>query len=125
LRTEQHAVAARHQTLRVVGRIPADHADRQCLGDVLGNRKQLRHRLERLAEIILVEPRDDHPLATVGKLVDDRWEFLIEELSFIDADDLRVVLDEVEQRARVHDRARRNPHLAVRHNRIVRVARVE
>jgi hypothetical protein len=31
-------------------------------GDVFRNREQLRHRLERLAQIILVEPGHDHAL---------------------------------------------------------------
>ena len=125
LRAEQHAIAARHETLRVVGRIAAHHADRQRLGDVLRDREQLRHRLERLAEIVLVESGHDDAFAAVRQLVDDGRQVLIEELSFVDADDLGVVLDELEQRARARDRARRNPHLAVRDDGVVRVPRVD
>jgi len=44
----------------------------------------LRHRVERLAEIILVEPGDDDALAAVGELVGDRRQVLVEELPFID-----------------------------------------
>ena len=56
-----------HEPLRVVGRVAAHHADRQRLGDVLGDRQQLRHRLERLAEVVLVEAGDDDALAAVGE----------------------------------------------------------
>ena len=87
---DQHAVAAGDQPLRVVGRVAADHADGVGLGDVLGDRQQLRHRLERLAQVVLVEAGDDHPLAAVGQRVADRRQVLVEELPFVDADDLGV-----------------------------------
>ena len=63
LGAEQHALAAGDEPLRVVGGIAADHADGERLGDVFGDRQQLRHRLERLAEVVLVEPGDDDALA--------------------------------------------------------------
>jgi len=125
LRAEQHAVTTRDQALRVVGGIAAHHADRERLGDVLGNRQQLRHRFERLAEIILVEAGDDDALTLIRKLVTDRGQILVEELPFVDADDLRVRLDEIQQRAGAADRARRNPHLAVRDDVIVGVPGVD
>ena len=87
---DEHTLAARHQTLRVIGGRAADHADRQRLGDVLGDREQLRDRLERLAEIILIEPRDDHPLALIGERAADRRQLVVEELAFVDADDFGV-----------------------------------
>ena len=68
LRAEQHPVSACDQPLGVVGRVAAHHADGPRLGDVLGDGQQLRHRLERLAQIVLVEPRDDHPHAAAGQL---------------------------------------------------------
>src|SRR6478672_6651303 len=52
-RAHEDAVAARDQALRVIGGIAADDADGQRLGDVLSDGEQLRHRLERPAEIIL------------------------------------------------------------------------
>src|SRR5215216_7705288 len=59
LRAEQHTVAAWDEALCVVRRIAADHADSQGLGDVFRDREQLRHRLERLAEIILIQSGND------------------------------------------------------------------
>src|ERR687897_1178894 len=56
LSTEQHALAVRHQALRVIRRVTAHHADRERLGDVLSDGKQLGHRLERLAPGNLIEP---------------------------------------------------------------------
>src|SRR6516162_6433909 len=41
------AAAALHFSIRAIGRRAADHADRQRLGDVLRDRQQLRHGLER------------------------------------------------------------------------------
>ena len=71
VRAEQHAVAAGDEPLRVIGRVAAHHADGVGLGDVLGDRQQLRHRLERLAQIVLVEPGDDHAHALIGQRVAD------------------------------------------------------
>src|SRR4030095_281579 len=99
LRPQEDAVAARHEALSVVRWIAAHHANRQRLGDVFRNGEQLRHRLEWLAEVILVESGNNHALSAIGQFVDDGWQLLIEELSFVDADHFRVVLDEVEQRA--------------------------
>ncbi len=84
----------------MVGRGAADHADGERLGDVLGDRQQLRHRLERLAEIVLVEAGDDDALALIGERVADRRQLGIEELAFVDADDLGVGLDVGQQFAR-------------------------
>ena len=68
LRTEQQAVAARHQPLRVVRGVAAHHADGERLGDVLGDGEELRHGFERLAAIVLVEAGDDHPHPGVGEV---------------------------------------------------------
>src|SRR6188472_2240768 len=54
-RPYQHPVAAGDEPLRMVRGIAAHHADRQGLGDVLGDREQLRHRLEGTAQVILIE----------------------------------------------------------------------
>ncbi len=86
------------------------------LGDVFGNRHHHRHRLERPAQIIRVEPGDDHPLAAAGKLGACGRQILVEELGFVDADDLGVVVDEPQQLRRVADVDPLNPHLAVRHD---------
>ena len=91
-RADQHAVAAGDEPLRVVGRVAADDADGERLGDVLGDRQQLRHRLERPAEVILIEPGDDHALAAIGERVARGRQVRVEELPFVDADDLGVVV---------------------------------
>ena len=44
----------------MVGRVAADHANGQRLGDVLRDGQQLRHRLERTTEIVLIETGHDH-----------------------------------------------------------------
>src|SRR4051794_3869973 len=44
LRTDQDACVARDEPLRMVCRGAAYHANRERLGDVLGNGQQLRHR---------------------------------------------------------------------------------
>src|SRR5262245_27902542 len=87
LRTDEDALAARDQPLRVIRGRTADHADRERLGDVLGDRQQLRNRLEGLAEIILIEPGDNHALALIGERAAHRRQLLVEELAFVDADD--------------------------------------
>ena len=97
----------------------------QCLCDVLRDRQELGHRLEGLAEIVLIESGNDHTFPAVRQLVDDSGEVLIEELSLVYTDDLGIVLDELEERARARYGARRDAHLAVRHNRIVRITRVK
>src|SRR5262245_55831481 len=98
LRSEQDAVTAWDEALRVIGWIAAHHTDRQCLGDVFRDGEELGHRFERLAEVILIESRHDDALPAIGQFVDHGWQLLIEELSFVDADDLSIVLDQFEQR---------------------------
>ena len=104
LRADEHALAARDEPLRVVGGGAADHADGQRLGDVFGDREQLRHRLERLAEIILVEAGDDDALALVGERVADGRQLRVEELPFVDADDFGVRLAPASSSSREDDR---------------------
>src|SRR4029453_12495129 len=94
LRPQEDPVAARNEALRVVRWIAAHHTNRQRLGDVFRDGEQLRHRLERFAEVILVESGNNHALSAIGQFVDDGWQLLIEELSLLDADDFRVVLDQ-------------------------------
>ena len=90
LRANQDALAARDQPLCVIGGGAAHHADRQRLGDVLGDRQELRHRLERLAEIVLIEPGHDHALALIREGAADRRQLRVEELPLVDADHLRL-----------------------------------
>ena len=65
----------------------------QRLGDVFGDRQQLRHRLERPAEIVLIQPGDDDALAAVRQRVAGRRQVRVEELPLVDPDDFGVVVD--------------------------------
>src|SRR5581483_10546614 len=94
---DQHAVAARDEPLRVIRGIAADDANRQRLRDVFRDREELRHRLERPAQIILIEPRDDDPFAAIRQRVADRRQSHVEELAFVDADDFGVVVHQAQQ----------------------------
>jgi hypothetical protein len=97
----------------MVGRIAANHADGEGLGDVLGDRQQLRHRFERPAQIVLIQAGDDDPLAAIGERVTGRREIEVEELPFVDADHFGVVGDLQQQLVGVADGLGRDPHLAV------------
>src|SRR6185437_11769067 len=97
LRADENAFAARDQALRMVRGRTADHADGERLGDVLGDRQQLWDRLERLAEVILIEAGDNHTLALIGERAAHRRQLVVEELPFVDADDLGIGFDLVEQ----------------------------
>src|SRR5262249_9507148 len=75
---------------------PADQADRQVLGHVLRDRHQARHRLERLQAVVQVQPRDDDPQPAVGQRLADLDDPALEEMSFVDADDLGSGADAVD-----------------------------
>jgi hypothetical protein len=100
----------------MVRRIAADHADGERLGDVLGNRQQLRHRLERTAEVVLIEAGDDDALAAVGQRRARRRQVGVEELPFVDAHDFRVLVHMLQQLVRMANVLRRDAHVAVRHD---------
>ena len=90
LRADDDAFVRVGSTLCTVRRVSADDAYRKGLGDVLGDRKELRHRLERFPTVILVKSRNDHPFSGVCKFFADVDNIRREELPFIDADNLRV-----------------------------------
>src|SRR4029453_5667235 len=85
-RADEDALLRGDEPLGMVGRTAADHADRQRLRDVLGRRQQLRHRLERLAEVILIESGHDDALPLSRQLGAHGWQLGIEELPFVDPD---------------------------------------
>src|SRR5688500_1723767 len=105
LRPQQHAILARHQPLRVIGGVAAHHADSQRLRDVLRDRQQLRHWLEWLAEVVLVEPGNDDAFALLRQRVADRGKFGIEELAFVDPDHFCLGRHTIKQLARSPYRA--------------------
>jgi hypothetical protein len=81
----------------VAGRVAAHHADGVGLGDVFRNRQQLRHRLEGLAQVVLVQPGHDHADAAVRQGVAHHRQLEVEELSFVDADHFGVLAHALEQ----------------------------
>src|SRR5438094_323020 len=91
-----------------------DDADGERLGDVFGNREQLRHRLEGTPEIILIEAGDDDPLAAIRERIARPRETRVEELPLVDSDDVGVVVDAAQQLVGVADVLRRDSHVAVR-----------
>ena len=95
LRADEHALAAGDKALRVIGRGAAHHADGQGLGDVFGDGEELRHRLERLSEVVLIEPGHDDAFSLVRERVADGRQFRIEELALVDPYDLGVGCDVV------------------------------
>src|SRR4029450_13510408 len=72
LRTDQDAFAAGHESLRMVRRRAAHHADGECLRNVFGNRQQLRHRLPRVPPGNLGEAGHDPEPAPGGGRVSKR-----------------------------------------------------
>ena len=122
---DQHAVAAGHEALRMVRRIAADHADGERLGDVLRDGQQLRHRIERPSEVVLVEAGDNHALAPVGERVARGRQVRVEELSLVDADHLGFVGDHPHQLVGVRHVLGRDALIAMRHDMVVAEAVVE
>lgn len=60
------------------------------LGDVLGDGHELGHGCEGAAEVILVEAGEQHAYAVVGDALDKLDDACVEELGFVDTDDLGV-----------------------------------
>ena len=110
--------------LRPVGGVPADDADGERLGDVLGDRKKLGDRLERFSPVVLVKPRDDHAFSPVSKFLRDIHDPHVEELPLIDPHDLRIA-GEPEYVGRILHAHRLEPCFAVRHDVIGAVAVID
>src|SRR5215831_14389761 len=121
---DHHASRAADLAVGAIGRLATNDTDRQRLGDVLGDREQIGHRLEGLALVVLVEPGHDHALAPARELVDHRQQVAAEELALVDPDHLRLV-GVTQDLARGAHRPRRDPELAVRYDRVGRVAAVD
>jgi hypothetical protein len=90
-----------------------------------GNGEELRHRLERTAEEILIQTGHDHAFAAVRQRIAGRWKALIEELAFVDPHDLGVIVHRPQELVRAARGGRRDPHVAVRDDVIVAVAVVD
>src|SRR2546423_7870564 len=110
--------------LRVVGGLAAADADGVRLCDVLGDGEELRHRLERFSGVVLVESGDDDAHAALRERVRHIDQFVVEELTLVNADDLRVRLDLREYLGSRARDSRLVSHLGVRDDVIARVAHV-
>ena len=93
---EEDEVLALAEAVRVVRERAAADADRVDLLDVLGDGHQARHRAEGDTEVVGVEARHDDAHAAVGEGLADFDEGVVEELRFVDADDLHLRADLVE-----------------------------
>src|SRR5262245_34880298 len=122
---DNHAFAARYQSLRIGRRASAADADRPCLRDVFRDGQQERHRLERSSEIIHVQAGDDHALALVGQNVRDPDQVLVEELSFINAHYISVNLDRRQNLVGRLDRLRGDPHFGMRNDVLIRITQID
>jgi hypothetical protein len=96
-----------------IRRVAADDADREGLRDVFGDRQQLRHRLERPAEVVLIQPGHNDALATIRQGVARGREVLIEKLTLVDPDDLVSSATSFTSSSEF-DVLRGDPHVAVR-----------
>src|SRR5438477_7052788 len=85
LRADMDAIFGSDDALAAARRLAADDADRQLLGDVFGLGKELRHRVERLAAVVLIEARNHHAQSAGGEVLHDRNDLGAEELHFVDA----------------------------------------
>ena len=74
-------------------RAAATHADRMHLGDIFGNRQQRRHGAERAAHVILIQPGGDDANTGVGQFHAEVDDGVVEELHFVNADDLDAKLE--------------------------------
>ena len=76
-----------------IRRISAYDTDGQCLCDVLSDRQKLRHRLKWLASVILIQSSYDYALALVREQFTHVYEIGLEELTFIDTNNLSILAE--------------------------------
>src|SRR5262245_60905901 len=122
---DHHALAALYQPLRISRRAAASYADGPRLGYVFGDGQQQRHRLERASEVIYIQTGDDHSLALIGQNVRHSDQVVVEELPFVNAHDVSVDLDRGQNLVGRFDRLRRDLHLRVRNDVLIRIAQID
>ncbi len=81
-----------HEALGEVGGFAADDADGLEFVDLIGLGEEERHGAERFPTEVHIQPGDEDAHATLGELVGDLGDFLIEELGFVNTDDGGVAL---------------------------------
>jgi hypothetical protein len=88
----------------VIGRITADYANGVQLGDVFGDGHDLGHRLEWLTQVVLIQTRNDYPLARFRQLPADFSQVISKKLRFIDPHDIRILSQKDDLRGSSHCR---------------------
>ena len=88
---ELDKLGAGGKTVGVIGELAALDTDGVDFLHVLGDGHQERHRAEWLTEIVGVKAGDDDAHALVGKGLHHLYDAEIEELGFVDADNLDIV----------------------------------
>lgn len=78
------------KTVRMVGEIAAFDADRMDLLYVFSYCHESRHRTERLSGEIRVQTGDYDSYPSVGESLGNFYDRIVEELGFIDADDIDI-----------------------------------
>ena len=121
---DHHAFPPAFLAVGPIRGIAAHHADRERLRDVLGDREQLRHGLERFTGVVLVEAGDDDALPPSREPLAHLDQVRPEELSLVDADHLCFVRV-AEHILRGRDGSRRDSQLAVGDDLIVGVSDVD
>lgn len=90
---ELDQLGAGGEAVGVIGELAAFDADGVDLLDIFGDGHQERHRTERLAEVVGIEAGDDDADTLVGESLDHLDDAEVEELGFVDADDLDIIRD--------------------------------
>src|SRR5438445_3057941 len=111
-----HLRVAAGKALRVMRGAAASHADRVHLRDFFGNGEKRGHRTERPAHVVLIESGRDHADSGIGELHADVDDSGIEELHFVDADDLHSDLDAREELGTRGHRDRLQAAIIARHD---------
>lgn len=90
LGSQQHLFFVGGQPVRVVGQVAAADANGVYFRHVFGRRHQRGHRAERIAQIVHIQPCHDDADSVVGQLAADIHQTVVEELRFVDADDIHI-----------------------------------
>ncbi len=123
--SENDPFSAFDQALGITRRPAALHADGPCLGDILGNRQQQRHRLERPSQIIHIQSGNNHALAQIGQSIGDPHQVLMEELGFVDPYHVGIHLDRRQDLAGGTDRLGFHLHFGMGDNVFLGVAGID
>lgn len=82
---EHNLLFALYNTVTDVGKVATAHTNGMNLRHILGNGTKRRHRSKRIALEIHVKASNDDPLSSIGQLIADFHETLVEELCLVDA----------------------------------------